>query len=84
MALNIKNDEAHSLARQLAELTGTSLTEAVTDALRRRLDHEAQSVGADLLLQEVAEIQRFIADLPDRDPRAPDEILGYDDMGLPG
>jgi len=30
----------------------------------------------------VAEIQRFVAELPDRDPRSPEEILGYDEEGL--
>jgi antitoxin VapB len=35
--LNIKNDEAHRLAREIADLTGESLTSAVTVALRERL-----------------------------------------------
>jgi len=37
MHLNIKNDEAHELARQLAARTGESMTAAVTEALRERL-----------------------------------------------
>lgn len=31
--LNIKNPETHRLAKELAELTGKSMTQAVTDAL---------------------------------------------------
>jgi antitoxin VapB len=38
--LNIKNDDAYSLASRLAELTGESLTTAVTEALRERLERE--------------------------------------------
>ena len=38
MSLNIKNKEAHRLASRLARLTGESLTEAVTLALRERLE----------------------------------------------
>lgn len=38
MTMNIKNEEAHKLARQLARLTGESLTETVTDALREKLE----------------------------------------------
>jgi antitoxin VapB len=38
VSLNIKNEEAHRLAQRLAKLTGESLTEAVTRALRERLD----------------------------------------------
>lgn len=37
MSLNIKSPEAHELARELAERTGESMTEAVTVALRERL-----------------------------------------------
>jgi hypothetical protein len=33
---------------------------------------------------QVADIQQFVRSLPDRDTRSPDEILGYDDTGLPG
>jgi antitoxin VapB len=83
MALNIKSSEAHRLARQLAEITGTSMTVAVTEALRRTLKSEARPGRPELLLKEVAEIQRFVADLPDRDTRTTDEILGYDEHGLP-
>jgi len=38
MGMNIKNDEAHRLAQELAALTGESLTAAVTEALRERLE----------------------------------------------
>ena len=38
MTMNIKNEQAHKLARQLARLTGESLTETVTEALREKLE----------------------------------------------
>ena len=38
MSLNIKNPEAHALATRLAQKTGETLTDAVTTALRERLD----------------------------------------------
>ena len=40
MALSIKTDEADRLARSLARLTGETMTEAVTVALRERLARE--------------------------------------------
>ena len=40
MALSIKTEEADRLARALARLTGESMTEAVTAALRERLARE--------------------------------------------
>jgi antitoxin VapB len=82
MSLNIKNPEAHRLARELAEATGGTLTDAVTEALRDRLDEIKKEDPVDLLLEGVREIQAFLADLPDRDPRTPEEILGYDSHGL--
>ena len=36
------------------------------------------------LLGEVRELQDLVASLPDRDKRAPEEIIGYDEFGLPG
>lgn len=50
MALSIKTDEADRLARTLAKLTGETMTEAVTAALRERLARERakREAGADL------------------------------------
>jgi antitoxin VapB len=83
MALNIKNREAHRMAQALADATGTSLTEAVTEALRARLAEIASRPVRDLMDAEIEEIQAFVAALPDRDVRTEDEILGYDRFGLP-
>jgi antitoxin VapB len=83
MALNIKNEEAHRLATELAERRGTNLTEAVTEALRDLLRRSTPSRKSTPLEAEVTAIQRFVADLPDCDTRSPDEILGYDGFGLP-
>jgi antitoxin VapB len=83
MALNIKSAEAHRMARAVSDRTGETLTEVVTEALRRRLTALEAKQGGDLLEAEIHEIQRFVASLPDRDLRPPDEILGYDEAGLP-
>jgi antitoxin VapB len=49
MSLNIKNEEAHRLARELAELTGENLTVAVTVAVRERLDRVRRQRGVSLV-----------------------------------
>ncbi|PYV57898.1 MAG: transcription factor [Acidobacteria bacterium] len=53
MSLNIKNVEAHRLAQQLAEITGESMTTAVTEAVRERLQRLRRQPGtkADRLLR---------------------------------
>lgn len=48
MGMNIKNDEAQKLAHELAELTGETLTSAVTEAVRERLERIRVSQGAGL------------------------------------
>ncbi len=84
MSLNIKSDEAHRLARELAHARGSTLTEAVTSALGESLRAARdQSEGADALMAEVRAVQALVAALPDRCARSPDEILGYDERGLP-
>ena len=82
MHLNIKNDEAHKLATELARLTGESLTSAVTAALRERLARERRRRHADDIAARLMRIGNRYAALPDSG-RSPDEILGYDEHGLP-
>lgn len=48
MAMNIKNEETHKLAQELAELTGESMTGAITQAVRERLDRLRRERGAGL------------------------------------
>jgi antitoxin VapB len=84
MALSLKDPETDALARQVARLTGESLTEAVRTALRERLRNEQLKRGRKPFdrAQIEALIDRFAA-LPVLDNRSEDEILGYDEHGIP-
>lgn len=81
MALSIKTPEADALARRLAAMTGTSLTDAVTSALRHEIARVDLAHGPDLGQR----IARFSVDYREHvvDERGADEILGYDQNGLP-
>lgn len=82
MALSIKTAEADQLARELAHSTHESLTEAVTVALRERLERVRGQRQTDI----VASLDRLSLEytsLSVEDPRGPEEILGYDEHGLP-
>jgi antitoxin VapB len=82
MALSIKSDEADRLARELAAETGESLTEAVVIALRERLDREHTRHAASMRTR----LKRLAADVKAMqvaDGRTPEEIIGYDEAGLP-
>jgi antitoxin VapB len=83
MALNIRNPETERLAEALAKLTGETKTEAVTRALRDRLARLRRERAQRRLADELDEIARHCAGLPVLDSRTPDEILGYDERGLP-
>jgi len=83
MALSIKNPEADRLARELAAITGESLSDAVIEALRERLARTAGRRRASSLRNDIKRIQDRIARLPVLDRRTDEEIIGYDEHGLP-
>jgi antitoxin VapB len=83
MALNIRNRETEKLAEALSKLTGETKTEAVTQALRERLARLRRERAQGRLADELDQIALHCARLPVRDPRASDEIFGYDEHGLP-
>jgi antitoxin VapB len=71
------------LARELALLTGESITEAVAQALEEKLQTELRRRGKQIDRKEVMRLVREIASAPILDPRTPEESLGYDEHGLP-
>ena len=83
MAFSIKDPETDRLARALAAATGESLTAAVRSALRERLARESRR-GRRGIAPGIRRIQGRLARLPVLDARTPDQLLGYDDHGLPG
>ncbi|MEM7585281.1 MAG: type II toxin-antitoxin system VapB family antitoxin [Acidobacteriota bacterium] len=84
MALNIRNPETERLAEDLARLCGETKTEAVKRALRDRLERLRRDRTHRRLADELDEIALHCARLPVIDPRSEDEILGYNEHGLPG
>jgi antitoxin VapB len=83
MALNIKNPEADQLARELTQLTGESITDAVIRSMQERLERERAARGYSVRLQELRRIRERYQSLPLQDDRLADDILGYDELGLP-
>jgi len=83
MPLSIKDLETERLARDLARRTGESITVATRKALQERLRRVRGASRKTHLLADLAEIRRRCAELPVLDPRTPEEIIGYDERGLP-
>jgi antitoxin VapB len=83
MALNIRNAETEKLATAVAAMTGETKTEAVTKALKERLEKLKRRRSRRRLADELDEIARHCASLPVLDKRSDDEIIGYDERGMP-
>ena len=77
--LYIKNPAAHRLARQLSKQMGVTLTDAVIHALEDQIRATKKPIDR----EKLDAIWAKMAALPLLDPRTPDEILGYDEFGLP-
>ncbi|HMR31061.1 MAG TPA: type II toxin-antitoxin system VapB family antitoxin [Geminicoccaceae bacterium] len=83
MALNIKSDETHRLARELAALTGESMSTAVTIALQERLGRLRRERNEGMAAR-LLEIGREAAPLFKEPYRSVDHgDLLYDEKGLP-
>jgi len=83
MSLNIKNKEAHKLAQQLAKATGESMAQAVTEAVRERLERVRRQRGA-ALSERLLEIGKDCAAHLREPFRSVDHgQLLYDEKGLP-
>ena len=80
MAINIKNAEADRLARELSEITGETITEAVIKSLAERLEREKNKQTTSVpLKEELLSIAKRYQALPTLDNRTEEEILGYND-----
>ena len=85
MAPSLKDPETDRLARELARRTGESLTVAVRHALRDKLV-EPRALELDTIEAKIADVMQIVArhqTPPLLDHRSDDEILGWDDNGLP-
>lgn len=85
MPLSIKDSETEQLARELAKRTGETITQATKRALAERLKRtrHVSTLQREILLEELKSIRRRWNQLPVLDDRSPEEIIGYDENGLP-
>ena len=82
MGLNIKNEDTHRRAKELARLAGETMTEAVDKAVAERLERLRKKRNTKALAQQLLEIGERCSKLPVLDDRTPEEML-YDEQGLP-
>lgn len=77
--LYIKNPQAHRLAKQLSRRMGVTMTDAVIHAL----EEQAQRKGEPVNREKIDAICSEIGSLPVLDSRPPEQILDYDEFGIP-
>lgn len=80
--LNIKNPEARRLALELSRITGETMSDVVTAALRERLERQTRQKRKKGLAAELTAIADELARLPVLDSRSLEDML-YDEAGLP-
>jgi len=84
MTLEIQHPEVNKLARELASYTGETVSTAVVNALRERLEREKKKQKRpSSLKEEILRIGRECAALSILDNRPAEEILAYNDIGVP-
>jgi antitoxin VapB len=85
MALSIRDPETDRLARELAQLTGETMTRAIRTALEERLARQRHQREQDVekRREAIMEVLERVWAMPVLDERCPDEIIGYDEHGLP-
>lgn len=83
MAINIKNGETEKLAKELAKLTGESMTGAITEAVRERLERKRREAGNGLASRLLKIGKDCAAHLKEPYRTADHDELLYDEKGLP-
>jgi antitoxin VapB len=83
MGLNIKNEEAHRLARELSALTGESMAAAVIEALRERIERLRRQQRGSLEERLLAIGKDCAAHLKEPARSVEHGELLYDEQGLP-
>ena len=83
MPLSIKNDQTELLARDLAQLTGESLTDTIRTALAEKYERLRRVRSGRSLSDDLNAIALRCARRPVLSDMSGDEILGYDELGIP-
>lgn len=81
--LNIKDPEVYRMVREIADQTGQTLTDVVRHAVKREHDRVKRTKPDTILIAQLMEIADRCASLPVLDDRSDDEIIGYDEYGVP-
>ena len=83
MPFSIRNPRVERLARDVSRRTGENLTQAIERALQERLAGLRSGKERAALARKLLRIARRCSQRPTLDRRSEDELLGYDERGIP-
>ena len=83
MSLNLKNEETHRLAKELASITGESMTVAVSEAIRERLERVRRNSTEDMAERILKIGRECAAHLKEPYKSIDIDELLYDEKGMP-
>jgi antitoxin VapB len=83
MPISIKNEATEQLARKLADLTGETLTDTIRESLQERYDRLYKFPSGRSMKDDIMEIVKRCSNRPNLTTLTDDEILGYDEFGVP-
>lgn len=82
MALSIRNPRAEKLAREIVAMSGGNITQVIIKALEDQLERLRGRRTYTDTVKEIMTISSRCSSIPDIDERSPDEILGYNKIGV--
>jgi antitoxin VapB len=85
MGLSIKNAEVERMVREIASTRGVSMTEALRQVLAEEVERQraARQAEIEARVAAVMAIAREVAAMPEVGDMTDDEVLGYDEDGIP-
>jgi antitoxin VapB len=85
MSILIRNSKTEAKIRKLAKRTGRSLTGAIDHAVEQELATlgPLRRKRGRVDCEKLAELLKYFNSLPSDDSRSDEEIIGYDEHGLP-
>ncbi len=84
MAFHVSSERVDRNVRRLAELTGQSITDAIDSAVTEKIRRLEPRKPDPNYVRDLMEMSAQIAKKLRPDSRTPDELVGYDENGLPG
>ncbi len=80
--MSIRNPRVEQLAREISAMSGENITQVILHALENQMERLRGRRKYPDIAEEIRKISHRCSAIPDRDERSPDDILGYNQVGV--